>query len=285
MKKITESIYYQSSYAGVTLGAIILPHGSLIIDSPLRPEEARSWKSNVLTKSRGTHRLLVNLDDHIDRTLGNRYIDLTIIAHNNAADRMENRSNIFKGQSSSTGSEWEKYPETVGIRWAYPIITFDKSLHLHWGDKQINIDHRPGPNEGAAWVEIPSDKVVFVGDAVLDNQPPFLAHADIPTWLETLSILMSRKYRDYTIISGRSGKVNREALKKQQAVFKSILGRMDTLARKNAPPEGTQKMIPALLKRWKFAKKNTQYFTQRLEYGLSRYFMRHYVPEDLEPEA
>ena len=284
MKKITEGFYYQNAYAGVTLGAVILPHGSLLIDSPLRPEEARSWKTNVLTRSRGTHRLLINLDSHIDRTLGNRYIDLTNIAHKAAAEIIEKRSNIFKGQSANTGSEWEKYPETLGIRWASPTITFNNHLHLHWGDYQIQCNHRPGPSDGAIWVEIPSKQIVFVGDAVVGNQPPFLGNSDLNLWLESLSILRSRKYRDYTIISGRSGKVTMDSVKNQQAVFKSILGRMETLARKESPPEATGKMIPAILSRWKFPQKNKPEYTQRLQHGLMNYYINHHSPEEISQE-
>ena len=71
-------------------------------------------------------------------------------------------------------------------------------------EPEIWIEHHPGPAPGAIWVEIPSKKIVFVGDAVVEHQPPFLADADLPAWIETLSVLRIPKYRDYTIVSGRS---------------------------------------------------------------------------------
>ena len=192
MHTITDGIYYQDTYAGVILGAVICPQGTLLIDSPFRPEQARSWKSSLLTQSRGTHRLMVNMDEHIDRTLGNRYIDLTILAHKKTADVIKNRSNVFKGQNFETGSEWEKYPDTIGARWAQPDLTFENQLNLYWGDCEIRMVHRPGPAKGAIWVEIPSKKVIFLGDAVLVDQPPFLANADIPTCIENLNLLRTR---------------------------------------------------------------------------------------------
>jgi glyoxylase-like metal-dependent hydrolase (beta-lactamase superfamily II) len=284
MQTITKGFYYQDAYAGVILGAVVLPHGTLLIDSPLRPEEARSWKSSVLTQSRGTHRLLVTLDSHIDRTLGNRYLDLTTIAHNDTGIDIETRSNVFKGQNTETGSEWENYPETLGTRWADPIFTFKDHLALHWGDHEIHLDHRPGPNTGSIWVEIPSERIIFIGDTVVVNQPPFLANADIPLWLESLSLLRSRKYRNYTMISGRSGEITTDDIKNQQALFKSILGRMDTIARKKTLPENTEKLIPNLLSRCKFPQKNTTFYTQRLRHGLLNYFIEHYSPDELSQE-
>jgi len=284
MKTISAGFYYQDAYAGVILGAVILPHGTLLIDSPLRPEEARSWKSIVLTQSRGTHRLLVNLDSHIDRTLGNRYIDLTILSHDKTAEEIENRSNIFKGQTNGTGSEWENYPETLGTRWTGPVITFNNQLLLHWGNHEIHLDHRPGPTPGAIWVEIPSEQIVFIGDTVVVDQPPFLAQADIPLWLETLSELRSRKYKNYAIISGRSGHITQEEVKIQQALFKSILGRMDTLARKKSPPEDIEKMIPTLMSRWNIPQKQKAFYKHRLRHGLKQYYIEHYSTQTLSQD-
>jgi glyoxylase-like metal-dependent hydrolase (beta-lactamase superfamily II) len=284
MHTITDGVYYQDAYAGVTLGAIILPLGTLLIDAPFRPEQARSWKSVLLTQSRGTHRLLVNLDDHIDRTLGNRYIDLTTITHQYTSEAIDNRANIFKGQTYETGSEWEKYPETIGARWTMPAITFNDHLQLHWGEDEIHLDHRPGPAEGAIWVEIPSKKIVFVGDAVLANQPPFLENAKIPAWLESISILRKRKYRDYTVVSGRSGPITAEDVKAQQALLRSIHGRIERLANRNAPIEETEKMIPALLEKLEYPNKQETFFTQRFKYGLHHYYSTHYNPEETNSE-
>ena len=48
MKQIEQGIFYEDVYLGVTLGALILPHGVVMVDAPLRPEDARSWKSLLL---------------------------------------------------------------------------------------------------------------------------------------------------------------------------------------------------------------------------------------------
>lgn len=280
MHSITDGIYYQDVYAGVVLGAVILPEGTLFIDTPFRPDQARAWKSLLLTQSRGDYQLLINLDEHVDRTLGNRYIDLPILAHHNTFHVIANRTNIFKGQQPETGSEWEKYPEMIGARWTPPDITFTDSLSIHWSKTDIQINHRPGPASGTSWVEIPSKQVIFVGDSVLMNEPPFLAEADIPLWLENLSMLRRRKYKDYTIVSGRSGLVLNEAVKSQQALLRSILGRLDRLSKRNAPPKNTDKMVPAILEKLDFPKKDESIYNQRLRYGLREYYKNHYGNPD-----
>jgi glyoxylase-like metal-dependent hydrolase (beta-lactamase superfamily II) len=283
MLSITDGIYYQDVYAGVVLGAVILPEGTLVIDTPFRPDQARAWKSLLLSQSQGKFHILINLDEHVDRTLGNRYIDLPILAHHNTFQVIANRTNIFKGQQPETGSEWEKYPEMIGARWTTPDITFTESLSINWSKTIIQIDHRPGPASGTSWVEIPEKQVIFIGDSVLLNEPPFLAEADIPLWLESLSMLRRRKYKDYIIVSGRSGLVSNESIKSQQALLRSILGRLDRLAKRNAPPKDTAKMVPALMEKLDFSQKDESVYSQRLIYGLREYYKNHY--ENLDETA
>jgi glyoxylase-like metal-dependent hydrolase (beta-lactamase superfamily II) len=284
MQVISDGIYYQNAYAGVTIGAVILPHGTLLIDSPLIPEEARSWKSIILTQSRGMHRLLVNLDEHYDRTLGNRYLDFPVLAHKRTADAFENRSNVFKGQNYETGSEWEKYPEIIGSRWIEPSLTFEDHLHIHWGNQQIHLDHCKGPSEGTIWVEIPSQNTVFIGDTVIKDQPPFFENADIPAWIETLELLKSRRFKDYTIVSGRSGLVPITMVHEQQKTLKRLLGKLDTLFNRQALPDETRKLIPNLLSKYQYPKSFEAFYTKRLQYGLHQYYLKHYSLSEYDIE-
>lgn len=284
MQSITDGIYYQTAYAGVTIGAVILPSGTLLIDSPLIPEEACSWKSIILTQSRGTHRLLVNLDEHYDRTLGNRYLDFSVLAHKYTADAFENRSNVFKGQNYETGSEWEKFPELIGSRWIQPNLTFEDHLSIHWGNHEIHLDHRKGPARGAIWVEIPSEKIVFIGDTVVENQPPFLANANLVAWIESLEVLKSRNYKDYTIISGRSGLITVDIVREQQAMLKNLSGKLENLSKREAPPDETRKLIPGLLSKYQYPKKLDVFYTKRLQYGLQQYYLKNYSFSALDLE-
>ncbi len=48
MHQIEPGILYENSYFGVTLGALISPSGVIMIDAPLRGEEARAWRTILL---------------------------------------------------------------------------------------------------------------------------------------------------------------------------------------------------------------------------------------------
>ena len=43
MQQIEHGIYIENSYPGVTVGAILLPMGTILVDAPLRAEDARAW--------------------------------------------------------------------------------------------------------------------------------------------------------------------------------------------------------------------------------------------------
>ncbi len=283
MQQIDHGIYYENATSGVTLGAIISSHGTIMIDAPLRAEDGRAWRNTLLNLGSNANRLLVNLDAHPDRTLGSRVMECTIIAHQKTAQVFRGRPSIFKGQNAESGSEWETYDDAVGTRWAMPDITFSDRLFLHWGTPEIILEHHSGPTPGAIWVIVPSAKIVFVGDAVLADQPPFLASADLHEWLGTIEALQAT-YQNYTIISGRGGPVPFTAVHAQYEHLKHVLKLLEKTARRDTPPEATETLVPALLADLSYPPQMEDQFAQRLRHGLAQYFARHYRPAENTPQ-
>lgn len=280
MQKIEQGIYYENNYPGVTIGAIILPLGTILIDAPLRAEDVRTWLAILYNLGAKPNRLLVNLDAHPDRTLGARSMECTIIAHQKTAQIFRNRPSVFKGQNAESGSEWETYDDVVGTRWAIPDITFTSRLSLHWGDPEVIVEYRAGPAPGSTWVVVPSQGVAFIGDAVLSGEPPFLTNADIPAWIEILDVLLN-SYRDFTIVGGRGGVVKMEDISAQQHHLKNILKGLEKLAKKNAAPEDIEGMIPGLLSDLKPPPELKEQYFQRYRHGLYQYYTRRYRPSDI----
>lgn len=275
MRQIDEGIYYEDSFPGVTLGAIIYPDGIIGIDAPIRSEDARAWRSILMDHRGWKNRFLVNLDSHPDRTLGAKSMETTVITHEITAEIFQNRSTIFKGQIIETGSDWESFNEAIGMRWAIPEITFAKQLKLHWGASEVILEHHPGPTPESIWVILPGEKVVFVGDTVVPNQPPFFSDADLEIWETQLDLLL-KAFREYTIISGRGGQVSQQDVHELRKFIRNVSRRMENLANKQASPEDTSKMVLSLLGRFKFPSLKKNQYEHRLKYGLYNYFQRTY---------
>jgi cyclase len=278
MEAIAKNVYIDDRFLGVTLGVISQPRGLIQIDAPPSPEDGRSWRAAMMGMGSGPERVLINLDAHPDRTLGVRAMECTVIAHEKTAQAFRNRPNTFKAQGDETGANWEAIPGLGSVRWAPPEISFLDQLTLHWSDTPILLESHPGPTPGAIWVILPAEKVVFVGDAVLKNQPPFLAHADLPVWIEMLKVLLEPEYKGFTIVSGRGGVVTPQVVRHQIEVLKRIYDRVEKIGKKKTTANVTDKIADQLLKGFRAPAVRQKQYAHRLRYGLHYYYVRHYQP-------
>ena len=276
MQSIADTVYIEDHYLGVTLGVIQQARGLIQIDAPPSPEDSRSWRAALMSLSGGPERALLILDAHPDRTLGARSMECTVVAQEKTAQVFRTRPTTFKAQGTETGADWETIPGLGTVRWTSPEISFGAQMALHWDESPVVLEHRPGPTAGAMWVVLRDERVVFVGDLVAKNQPPFLAHADLPAWIEGLSHLMSPEFRGYTVVSGRGGTVSNAVISAQVDLMKKIHERLEKLARRNASPDATEKLIEVFLTGLKASSSRHRQYAQRLRYGLRHYYARHY---------
>jgi glyoxylase-like metal-dependent hydrolase (beta-lactamase superfamily II) len=275
MQALANQVYIEEQYPGVTLGVIALPHGLIQIDAPPAPEDGRSWRAALLNLNSGVERILINLDGHPDRTLGARAMDCTIVAHERTAETFRNRPNTFKAQGEETGADWESVIGLGSIRWAPPEISFTSQMTIEWSNFTVLLEHHPGPTAGASWIILPEPKIIFVGDLVVKNQPPFIASANLSEWLKSLDHLLE-DYKDYTIVSGRSGVVTSAIAQAQREKINTIHEQLEELAQKHSGPDAVESLIQPLMTGIKVpAEKQKQYF-QRLAHGLRHYYARHY---------
>jgi glyoxylase-like metal-dependent hydrolase (beta-lactamase superfamily II) len=282
MQEIAPHIYLDTTYAGVSLAAINWPHGLILIDSPFRPDDTRSWRSSLLNLGGGVDRLMINLDGHFDRTLGARAMDCTVLGHEKMAQVFRNRPVTFKVQSAETGAEWELYNGMGSIRWAPPEITFTQQMTIHWDSSPLVLEYHPGPSVGAIWAILPEQHIVFVGDALMPGQPPFLANADVPAWLDTLQELSAPTYQDYLLVSGRGGLILQDQIHKQINYLNRVNQLLEPLAARKAAPEETETLIPSLLKGITIPSERETQYHQRLHWGLYQYYVRHYQPGETD---
>lgn len=285
MQEIEQGIFISDDYPGITLGALVYAHGTLLIDAPPHPDDGRSWTSIVRNLGGGSHRMLIALDAHPDRVLGLRAMDTPVIAHEDTAAQIDDRPAIFKGQNSDSGAAWELSDGLSGIRWEKPCITFSEQAIIEWGKQTFLLEHHPGPATGASWLIVPDLSVVFIGDAVTANQPPFLADADISKWVESLDILLAKPYKDYLIISSRGGIVDSGDVREMRRFLKEVERRLQRFYKRRAEPEETARTVENLLTRFDFPPERKAFYAQRLQNGLRRNYIKQYFPEPDEGEG
>jgi len=284
MEEIAQNVFIETGFMGVTIGAIPFSQGQILIDAPFRNDDIRSWRASLVNLAAGGERVLINLDAHYDRTLGSRAMEATLIAHEATAIAFRSRPLTFKNQHLGTGADWEQSNNLGTVRWVPPDLTFDCAIYLYPDSHPLVMEHHPGPMAGSCWVEIPGEKVIFVGDALPVDQPPFLANADIPAWITSLEILKSPRFAGYKVVSGRGGLTTLDKVPALIQWLGSVEEKIKAMGEKNAPPEETAALVNGLLGAFSFPAEFKSQYTDRLKWGLFQYYAHRYFPMRAESE-
>ncbi len=281
MKQIAENIIIETEYTGVTLGAIVQPNRVIYIDAPLLPEHARLWRIAATARKKIPQQVIL-LDANHDRTIGSRYLECTIIAHERTHWIYQNRPVTFKPISQNSGCEWEKIKIQNGFRWIYPEIVFSQRLDLHQSELHIDLQYHQGPSSGSTWVEVPARKVIFIGDTVVAGQVPFLHTAEIGPWLNTLDVLEKRYDEGCIIVGGRNGIIEKADIHAMRAFLIKTQERLTDYAAVSETDERIDSLIPLLEidSFFKIKKDLMGDMVERLSYGLHHYFRRNYMGID-----
>lgn len=283
MQEIAPKVYIEQDYPGVVLGILNWSRGPVLIDSPFRPDDIRLWRAAIQLMGDGQDCMLINLDDHFDRTLGSRQIDCTVLGHEKLPQLLKDRPVNLKPQGIETGADWEFYGVPGNIRWSSPELTFFDHMEVHCEHHTMQLDYRPGPSVAAIWATLTEEKIVFIGDAVTPEAVPFLANADILQWMEALQLLLRPDYKNYQIVSGRGGLITTVEVKNQIKLLGKITKHIDKLMHRPLRNEDILKTANRIMNDSDVPSSREVQNLQRARYGLVQY-LRHSVgpqPEQL----
>jgi cyclase len=77
-----------------------------------------------------------------------------------------------------------------GIRFTPPTRTFEGTLDLMVGDKQVHlIEVGPAHTRGDVLVHCPADRVVFTGDILFINSTPVMWHGPVANWINACLLI------------------------------------------------------------------------------------------------
>jgi glyoxylase-like metal-dependent hydrolase (beta-lactamase superfamily II) len=276
MEEIANNVFIETKFPGVILVAFKLKEGIITVDAPFRREDQRAWQSRLSVLGDCTNRFLVMLDTHVDRTWGVSAIESVIVSHANAVDILEGRPASCRSQDIDPGAACEAYDLPSNVHWALPDMTYTGSLLIYWDDQPVILTHHPGAHIAATWLQYDAEKLLFVGDSVMVNQPPFLQWANLEIWVEELKALLSDTFAGYTFISGRNGVVRRRAIEKWMNYLINLKDTLDEIAEGDGEVVDLIEQAPNLLKRLSIDRNLSELYKRRLTWGLETYYRRHY---------
>ena len=163
--KVAGNVYMLEGSGG-NIGVSVGDDGLLIVDDQFAPlaDKIRAALKGIADKK--LH-FILNTHWHGDHTGGNVAFgpEATIIAHDNVRKRLstEQKSTVFNRTTPPS-------PKA-----ALPVITFDKTLTVHFNGEEIRAIHFPqGHTDGDSVIFFTSSNVVHLGDDFFAGRFPFV---------------------------------------------------------------------------------------------------------------
>lgn len=194
MRELAPGVYLETGFEGGNVGAILTERGAVLVDAPMLPPEARTWRSTVATLNDGAPHGgaiygVVNTDYHPEHFIGNDALMPTRVWGHEAAARQ-----IAKYGTSTldqvAGSYRKERPtlaeEIAQIAIHPPELTVGARVTLHTGDRKIQVLALPGHTPASLGVYLPAERILFAGDNIVNNEHPTMVQAVTLTWIDTL---------------------------------------------------------------------------------------------------
>jgi glyoxylase-like metal-dependent hydrolase (beta-lactamase superfamily II) len=278
MRKIKTNVYLENRFSGVQLGLIVTNDGLLLIDNPIRLEDGRAWLSQV--SEFGDAYYTVLLDHHPDRIVGARDLGMPIIGHRYTRQHLASKSDSFKGSAHPIGAETDRLKRITGLSRSIPDMTFLRKLKVRMGDTEIEFWYRPGPTRGAIWVVSHEKKVIFIGDSVWIDEPPYIGQANLGDWLASLDDLRSAKLASYKIVSSRDGLIKRSDINSMARLVRKFQIRVERFSKKEDPEPVIEKATSEIMSGYKLSDPRMEIAKFRVQTGFEDLYKQLFEVED-----
>ncbi len=183
IREIAPRVYVETGFHGANVGFIVTDEGVLLIDTPLLPDDARLWLTEIRRRTEQEITFIVNTDHHWGHILGNQYFPTAkVIAHE------------------------------------------------------------------FAWKNMKGYKVLFAGDLVITDRPPFLSQSDTKKWLRSLTYL--RKLRYDVLVPGHGELCGKEATERMSEFLRLVRRRVRSAYRSGMSKTDTARTLQSLISEW-----------------------------------
>lgn len=205
MEKIAENVYVETGYEGVNVGAIITRQGTIAIDVPSYPRQARDWALRLQSFTLKPILYLILTDYNGDRILNSRWLNAPIITHQITANKLLSYDKRFPNplSESLTMRNPQRAREFNNNLVQKPAISFSKKMQILKGQEKIQLLKATGPTSSNIWAYLPNKGVLFAGDTVVVGQHPRLLEPTSKQWLESLAKLRNWPLTIQQLVPGR----------------------------------------------------------------------------------
>jgi cyclase len=127
----------------------------------------------------------------------------------------------IRDQEEFLNAAKEFLQQKTSLQKTYPDMTFQDSMTLKPGGREIQLRHARGITVGDTYLYLPKERILITGDLLLSPYPYAIGGTYPADWLRTLQEFAAMNPR--TIIPGHGGPQNAEFLQSNIRLFRSIL--------------------------------------------------------------
>ncbi|MBI3247302.1 MAG: MBL fold metallo-hydrolase [Deltaproteobacteria bacterium] len=206
--KVSGNVYMlQADLGSGNIGASVGPDGILIVDDQFAPQ-ADKIRAALKEAGGGPLKFILNTHWHFDHVGSNKVFgpEAPIIAHTNVRKRLMTEQKIM-------GRTFPPEPKQ-----AWPVITFDNALSIHFNGEEIKMFHLlPGHTDGDSVVYFTGSKVVHMGDQFIANGFPFIDYesgGDVEGFTKNVATVLVQLPPDTKVIPGHGSLSTLDDLKR-----------------------------------------------------------------------
>jgi cyclase len=204
--------------------------------------------------------------------IGNQYFPTgAVIAHERAWKEMKSYGDSFRTRLLNMYRD--RMPEAVEV-WQQdleiikPEVTFTGRTVLYQGGKEIHLLPVGGHTPATTVVYFPQEKLLFAGDVVVTNRPPFLSQGDTKEWLGALTYL--RKLHYDILIPGHGELAGKEATENMSQYLRLVRRKVRSAYRAGLSKGDTARSLSHLVRQWPIPPFERPKADRRFKSGLGR---------------
>ena len=224
MEQISTHVYIHRDSRRTNLGLIRTPQGPVLVDSPMLPDDARTWREAVVQVTGERPRYLVNTDHHIGHSLGAwAFPDTPVVTHRHSAHMMlEKWDATWRGRliESLRSTQPDMASELEFMALPRPALGVVDEVTLHLDDFPVELIHGGGHTPGTLMVRVPEDGVLFAGDLLVEGMHPNLGDANTRQWLDALQKIRTLNPR--LLVPGHGELANEATLEYVEGYIKTL---------------------------------------------------------------
>ncbi len=252
IQEVAPKIFVETEFHGANVGFVVTSEGVILIDTPMLPDDAHLWQEEIRQRTDKEIRYIINTDHHRAHIVGNQYFPMaTVIAHEFAWKNMQSYGdsfrtrllNLYGDRIPEAAEEWKQHLEIT-----LPEITFTDRTILFSGDKEIQMVPVGGHTPATTVIYFPNERLLFAGDLVVTDRPPFLSQGNTKEWLQALTYL--RKLQYDILIPGHGEVTGKEATERMSEFLRLVRRKVRSAYRAGLTKADTARSLRYLIHQW-----------------------------------